>query len=437
MLQTAQKLALHSVHPWIFPDARPDMVKQSVLDMGRFFTRERFGKPQILAGALLLVFLAECGWLIAHESPALTSPEEYSRVQEGLRQWQGGPVAGTPFAAKQAAGNLPFRAPIFDPEHSPVWYLMESLPLAIFRVNFDSAAGLWLTRVPYVIIGALLGASLWYVSRRLYGNAGGYIALALYCFSPAVLRSSSLWVSSPNIAGAWGTFGGVFTAIAVSHTLYAPREVVLWNWRRIFLLGVSLALAMGSQFSLAIILPLLIAFMCYLAPERKAAALSIFSAALGVALLILFASYFFHPALFWHGSTSAIFFDASGRAFMMSGAYLQLGKEIAGAGPVLVLLVPGALATYLAWRRTRYFGNSAPLLFAAVFAVLRVGAPHAAESVFTLLTVVFLFVFVAGIAADLLETKARELATALIIGLVGANAVWNLIGLAGIRHGLH
>ena len=110
----------------------------------------------------------------------------------------------------------------------------------------------------------------------------------------------------------------------------------MWNWRRIFLLGVSLALAMGSQFSLAIILPLLIAFMCYLAPERKAAALSIFSAALGVALLILFASYFFHPALFWHGSTSAIFFDASGRAFMMSGAYRQLGKEIAGAGPVLV-----------------------------------------------------------------------------------------------------
>jgi hypothetical protein len=413
------------------------MVKQSVLHMGRFFTRERFGGPQILAAALLLVFVVECGWLIPHENPGMASPEEYMRVQEGVAQWRGGPVAGTPSAAKELAGNLPMRAPVFDSQHSPMWYLIESLPIAILRVNFDSAAGLWLTRLPYVLIGALLGASVWYVSRRLYGNAGGYIALSLYCFSPAVLRSSALWVSQPNVAGAWGTFGGVFTAIAVSHTLYAPREVVLWNWRRILLLGVSLALAIGSQFSLVISLPLLIVFMFYLAPERKAAALAIFSAALGVALLVLFASYFFHPALFWHGLTSAIFLDASGHAFTMSGAYLQLGKEIADAGPVLVLLVPAALATYLTWRRTRYFGNSAPLLFAALFALLRVGAPHAAESVFTLLTVVFLFVFVAGIAADALETKARELATALIIGLLAADAVWNLIGLVGIRRGLH
>src|SRR5437868_8446393 len=103
--------------------------------------------------------------------------------------------------------------------------------------------------MPYVVFGGLLGASVWYVSRRLYGNAGGYIALALYCFSPAVILASTLWFAEPNIAGTWGTFGAVFTAIAVSHTLYAPREVVLWNWRRILLLGVSLGLATGSHFA--------------------------------------------------------------------------------------------------------------------------------------------------------------------------------------------
>src|SRR5205814_6804343 len=179
----------------------------------------------------------------------------------------------------------------------------------------NSAAWVWLTRMPYILFGALLGASVWYVSRRLYGNAGGYIALTLYCFSPAVIRASTLWFSQPNIAGTWGAFGAVFTAIAVSHTLYAPREVVLWNWRRILLLGVSLTLAIGSQFSLAIILLVLVGFMFYLAPERKTAALAIFTAALGVAILLLFASYFFHAGLLWHGITSAIFLDASGRAF--------------------------------------------------------------------------------------------------------------------------
>lgn len=413
------------------------MVKQSVLDMGRFFTRERFGKPQILAAALLLVFVGECGWLTAHENPAMTSPEEFMRAQEGLSQWRGGPVAGSPDAAKPLAGSFPLRAPVFDSEHSPLWYLAGSLPLAVLRVNPDTVAGLWLTRAPYVMIGALLGASLWYVSRRLYGNAGGYVALALYCFSPAALRSSAQWGSQPNVAGAWGTFGAVFTAIAVSHTLYAPREVVLWNWRRILLLGVSLALAIGSQFSLAIVLPFLIAFMLYLAPERMAAAVAIFSAALGVAILLLFASCFFHPVLFFGEMTNARFFDGSGHALAMRGAYLQFVKELAAAGPVLVVLVPGALLAYFGWRRSRYFGNSAPLILASLFALLRVASPHAAESVFTLLAVTFLFVFVAGIASDLLETKARELVMALLVGLVAANAVWNLIGLGRIAHGIH
>ena len=79
--------------------------------------------------------------------------------------------------------------------------------------------------------GLLLGASLWYVARRLYGNLGGYIALGLYCFSPmAITRSSQI---QPDILGAWGAFGLVFTGIAAAHTLYAPRDVVLWNWKRI------------------------------------------------------------------------------------------------------------------------------------------------------------------------------------------------------------
>ena len=32
--------------------------------MARFFTSERFGRPQVLAACLLLVFLAQCLWLV-------------------------------------------------------------------------------------------------------------------------------------------------------------------------------------------------------------------------------------------------------------------------------------------------------------------------------------------------------------------------------------
>jgi len=410
------------------------MVKQSVLFMNAFFTRERFGTPQIFAGILLLIFVGECAWLVAHEYRGAigTNESEFVRIEEGLAQWSGQGIAGTPSMKNPLEFSSSGASESYDAYHSPLWYLIAAAPVAAFHVYPESWAWLWLTRAPYIIFGTLLGASLWYVSRRLYGNAGGYIALGLYCFSPAVIRSSVLWAADANIGGAWGTFGAVFTAIAVSHTLYAAREVVLWNWRRTLLLGVSLTLAVGSHFMLAIILPALLGFMLYVAPQRKLAATIILISACIVASVLLFASYFFHPRIFFSGLAHARLLDASWRAAAMSGAYLQLGREILASGPVLIVMVPAALTVYFVWRRTRYFGNTAPLLMAALFMVLRVFSPHSSGSIFGLAAVVFLFVFVAGIAADLVETKAREAVSAVIVGLVAANALWDLLALARI-----
>src|SRR5260370_18949010 len=109
--------------------------------------------------------------------------------------------------------------------HPPPYYLIASAPLLLRSGSFQADNEIywgWLARAPYILFGVLLGASLWYVSRRLYGNAGGYIALSFYCFSPAVVRSSTLWLAPPDIACAWGAFWALFTAIRVAHTLYSP-----------------------------------------------------------------------------------------------------------------------------------------------------------------------------------------------------------------------
>ena len=401
--------------------------------MSAIFSSKRFGKPQILAAALLLVFIGECAWLVAHEYPNTTRQDELARIEEGLGQWRGLGIAGTPtirISLTPASGGNE----LYDPHHSPLWSLIAAAPLVAVRVSPDSLGWICLTRAPYILFGTLLGASLWYVARRLYGNAGGYIALTLYCFSPAVIRSSALWVAEPDVAGAWGAFGAVFTAIAVSHTLYAPREVVLWNWRRILLLGVSLTLAVGSQFGLAIVIPVVLVFMLYLAPDRKRAAVVILASACLIAVVLLFASYFFHPGLFLNGLKHGRFVDANWHALLMPGAYRQLLKEIAGSGPVLVLLFPTALLVFLVWRRTRYFGNAAPLIMAFLFLFQRVLSPHSAGSVFSIVGVVFLFVFISGIVADLLESKSLESVSAVLVGLVAANALWDLVGLARIGH---
>jgi NO-binding membrane sensor protein with MHYT domain len=82
------------------------------------------------------------------------------------------------------------------------------------------------------------------------------------------------------------------------------------------------------------------------------------------------------------------------------------------------------------WPRARYFGNTAPLLVAALCLVLGIAAPHYQGLGFRLVALPFLFVFVSGIFADLLETKQRMLVLASISGLLLAYAFWSLSELA-------
>jgi hypothetical protein len=410
--------------------------------MGKFFTRERFGRPQVLAGFLLLAFMGQCFWLLlAHAKREAVDSSQIFRVQEGLLQWRGESIAGTPSTNRLEAGTFPppevDQNQGFDPNHSPLWYLLASVALLGWHppdVNTPLYWG-WLERLPYLVLGVLLGASVWYVARRLYGNAGGYIALTLYCFSPAVLRCSTLWATEPEMAAAWGTFGAIFTAIAVAHTLYAPREVVVWNWRRILLLGLSLALAVGCQFSLIVLVPMAMAFMLYVAPTRRKAATVIWLAACVVALLLLFAAYGFRFEWFSQGLRHARFFQITWQAFATKWSYQRLLGQIGQAGPALLVTFPAALIVYFMWPRSRYFGNTAPLLVSVLFLILGVGMPHYPGAGFLMMAVPFLFVFVAGIAADLLETHQRAAVMACIWGLLLANALWNLMELARVGRG--
>jgi len=407
--------------------------------MGKFLTRERFGRPQVVAGFLLLGFLAQCAFLLQRNTlPLEMDSAQLFRAIEGLQQWSGQAIAGTPSVERLEAGT-PTPSEVaandgYDPNHSPLWYLLAALPLQGWNGN-AAPGGFqywgWLARAPYLLFGVLLGASLWYVARRLYGNAGGYIALALYCASPAILRGSTLCYAQPEMGAAWGSFGGIFTAIAVAHTLYAPREVVVWNWRRILLLGLSLALAIGCQFSLIVLLPIALGFMLYLAPTRRGAAVAIWAAACGVAFLLIFSSYLFRPGVFWRSMQHAVFIGNGWKAFLMPSAYLRVVREIGQSGPALLLVIPVALITYLIWRRSRYFGNTAPLLISVFFLLLAIASPHYPGLGFHLMAMPFLFVFVAGIAADLLETGKRSWVMAAVWGVLLANFLWNWAELAG------
>lgn len=407
----------------------------------RILHSDAFRAPQFAAAALLLVYLLQCVWLVRVQTLHASVPDsdQALRIYQGLEQWKGGALAGTPESLRSEAatgvpsagrsGHLRVRDG-YDQDRSPLYYLVAAVPLLV-------RPGAWLPEsleplvaaTPSLFFGFMLGASLWYVARRLYGNAGGYIALALYCFSPAMIVNVAGERSLGEMGAVWGAFGTVFTAIAVAHTLYAPREVVVWNWRRILLLGLSLALAAGNQFSLGVLAVVILPLMFWVAPVRPRAVLAIWTTAVAVALVLFFAAYSFEPSLFWQGMLHARWLDFEPAAFGASISYRNAWRTIRFSSPALMLALPVALITYLGWKRSRYFGNSAPLLIAALLLVLALGAPDFPGQGFHLTMIVFLFVFVSGIFADLLETQQSLLVTAGLCGLLCASAVWNLLQL--------
>ncbi len=370
--------------------------------------RSRVGLPQVASLSLLLIFLAQCLWFIAR---APLNETESSYVEEGLLRLDGLSSADTA-------------------DRSPLVSVLAGAPAKLLGteqhfIRLNSYR--WAVRLPFLFAGLMLGASLWYVARRLYGNLGGYVALALYAFSPPMIIHSGQ--VDPDILGAWGAFGLIFTAIAVAHTLYAPREVVLWNWRRILMLALSIAICVGAQFSLWILLVPALTFMLWVGNVRRGAALVIFAAACLLGALLLWTVYGFRPLEYMQALRNASWLDFPQRgwnptvALRMTGGFLLRN----GPGPLLLMIV--SLVVFLSWKRTRYFGTAAPLIVAVLLLVCTISMQMYAGPTFLVVALPFLILFSAGVSADMLESRRAVFANALVVGVLIANAMLSVYAL--------
>ena len=277
---------------------------------------------------------------------------------------------------------------------------------------------LLLERLPFLFAGCLLGGCIWWVTRRLYGNWGGYTALALYCFCPAILRGCL----SPNteVLAGLGVYGGVYTALGVAHAMQGPRR----KWRpRILLLTIVLGVAAAAHIAALPVAALLgLVLMIWVAEGHRSQALPILLAASLGALVLLFACYGFSGDAF-----SYIFRSASGFLWFSTAPMKRFFSTLDEAG--ITVAVISSILLYLGIRRSRYFGNTAPLFCAVILILLVVtdvpGSPW-------IWSIPFWLTFAGGVFADAFEGPRGRMAMAAAGAIVALQVVLCLMSLPGM-----
>jgi hypothetical protein len=380
------------------------------------FPRIKIGRPQRLAALLLLFFLAECLWVVNRQQ---LSQQDYRYAECGREMWERpSPLAGyfTTCGNLNGDGTFAYRVAglpltmqrlvmlsadkLRKPENR--LYAEGTLHGSMWEARHELFSVKYLLHLPFVFFAIWLGGGLWWVSRRLFGNEGGFFALGLYCFCPAVVRSAV----TPNndVLAMWGLYGLVYAAMGVAHAMQGPRS----KWKpRIALMTIALGLTATAHLLAAMIgFVIAVVWMMYLAERRRSYVMQILVFSAVGALAILFAFYAFRLAPF-----SYVFTGGGARFWFALDRARQFFLNIAN-GPIAVATLV-ALLLYVAVRRCRYFGNTAPLVMVLLLFPLVTTQTVSKPWLWAL---PFLFTFVGGVFADALETRQRRL----FLGLSGA-----------------
>ncbi|MGD0520243.1 MAG: hypothetical protein ABSA48_03205 [Terracidiphilus sp.] len=399
------------------------------------FRSFRFNLPQRIAAGLLALFLLQGLWLTGRQT---LTDRDYQYARCGREMWERpSPLAGyfttcgnihDGILAYRLAG-LPLTLNLLvergldhfrKPEDRVVQTVGElrASDLSTWELRHQLTHVLLLERLPFLLAGCVLGAGLWWVTRRLYGNRGGYTALALYCFSPLVLRACV----APNaeVLAGLGVYGGVYTCIGVAHAMQGPRR----KWRpRIVLLTAMLGVAAAAHIAALPVAALLgLAAMLWVAEGRRAQALPVVLAAVAGALVLVFACYGFSPDAF-----SYVFRSSAGFLWVSLDPARRFFSTMGNAG--ITVAAAAALVLYLGVRRSWYFGNTVPLIcFLVLILLVMTGAPGSPW----LWALPFLLTFVGGVFADAYEGPRGRLAMGAAGAILLLQAAFCVLSLPGL-----
>ena len=105
-------------------------------------------------------------------------------------------------------------------------------------------------RLPFILLGGLLGWLIFWWGRELIGSTAALAALFLYAFDPTMVAHSALVTTDVGV-----------TAFAVLFLFTLWRYLQRPGWRRLVWCGLALGAVLGAKFSAVFILPVTVILM--------------------------------------------------------------------------------------------------------------------------------------------------------------------------------
>ena len=240
--------------------------------------RNRWLLPALLA----VLYVAQCAWFIRTQSLTYDEPVH---IAEGLNAWRYG------------------RFEQYN-DHPPLARLWCALPLLdqkwqvdverrfdsfrVIRITPDPVSLAWRARAMNVLLGLLLAWLVWRAADRLFSRTAANFALALFAFSPSLIAHFS--IAATDGAATLFIFA---TAWALVRWRQEP------TWQKTFGFGLLLGLLLLAKFSTAPMFVLALLWMLPLGADKITQVLARWNwsktaAAFLLALLVVWAGYFFH-----------------------------------------------------------------------------------------------------------------------------------------------
>ena len=248
-----------------------------------FLARRRNLRPEnAFPFVLLAIFTLQSFWFIQTQSMTYDEP---AHIIAGVDAWRHGRFEH--WNDHPPLGRLWLTLPIRGLDSQFMWsqlptgYRVESMQ----PVPEDLAAR---TRPMNTLLAIFLGLALWFAARRLFSEGAANVALALFAFTPSLIANFSV-----------ATTDGIGTLFI----FLVAFQLVRWrnrpNWLQTLLLGLALGGLLLAKFYAPPLVLLALLLMLLLKPGGAALRPSQWNwkptlAALVLALVTLWAGYFFH-----------------------------------------------------------------------------------------------------------------------------------------------